>query len=107
MPNGRHDELCSALHRIADGFVELLEILERGRQREGSSTITERSPIKSHLPPVLTVRETAERLRVSRNIVYEAVATKQISSVRIGRRILIPADALQRFLNGQQEGNEK
>ena len=42
-----------------------------------------------------------------RNTLYEALRTKQIPSVRVGRRILIPYDALSRMLpvtTGSTEG---
>lgn len=47
---------------------------------------------------VLTVDEVAKVLRISRNAAYEAVARKEIGSVRIGRRILVPKAALDRLL---------
>lgn len=49
---------------------------------------------------VMTVDEVAKLLRVSRNAAYEAVARKEIPSVRIGRRILVPRAALERLLEG-------
>jgi len=47
---------------------------------------------------VLTVEEFAARCRISRGTAYKAVAEGQISSVRIGKRILIPVLALERLL---------
>jgi excisionase family DNA binding protein len=52
-------------------------------------------------PKVLTVIEVAELLRLSRNAAYEAVARKEIPSVRIGRRILIPRVAVEALLAGK------
>lgn len=51
-------------------------------------------------PLTLSVAETARLLGVSRGKMYEAVYTKQIHTIRIGRRILIPRIALSRFLEG-------
>lgn len=48
---------------------------------------------------VLTVSEAAKQLGLSRGLMYEAVRTNQIPSIRIGRRILIPRAALQRLLD--------
>ena len=45
-------------------------------------------------PLVLTVSEASRWLRISRGSCYEAVRTGDIPSVRIGRRILIPRQAL-------------
>ena len=46
------------------------------------------------LPLLLTVDEAAEVLRIGRNGAYAAVANGGIPSVRIGRTIRIPRDAL-------------
>ncbi len=48
---------------------------------------------------VLTVEETAKELRISRNGAYEAIRRKEIPSIRIGRRIIVPRVALQRLLD--------
>ena len=44
------------------------------------------------------VDETAKILGLSRNAAYAAVATGEIPSVRLGRRIVIPRIALERLL---------
>jgi excisionase family DNA binding protein len=46
----------------------------------------------------LTVEEAAQALGISRASAYEAVRAKQIPSVRIGKRILVPKAALARML---------
>ncbi len=43
---------------------------------------------------VHTVTEAAHLLRISRNAAYAAVRARQIPSVRIGRRVLVPRHAL-------------
>jgi excisionase family DNA binding protein len=48
---------------------------------------------------VFSVEETRGLLGLSRGLMYEAVRTGQIPSVRIGRRILIPRATLQRLLD--------
>jgi len=48
-------------------------------------------------PEFLTVEEAAKALRLSRNGTYEAIRKEEIPSVRIGRRILVPVDALKRL----------
>ena len=46
----------------------------------------------------LSVEEAGKMLGLSRGLMYEAVRTGQIPSIRVGRRILIPRLALQRLL---------
>lgn len=47
---------------------------------------------------VMTVEETAQFLRISRNSVYEALRRGDIPSIRIGRRLIVPRVALERML---------
>ena len=51
-------------------------------------------------PNFLTVREFVEALggRISQSVVYSAIKRGEIPSVRIGRRWLIPEDALTQML---------
>ena len=41
--------------------------------------------------------------RLSKNSIYAAIASNTIPSVRVGRRILLPADALDRLMTAQSE----
>ncbi len=50
---------------------------------------------------VYTVEETRRLLRLSRGSTYEAIRNGLIPSVRIGRRILVPASGLSRLLSGE------
>ncbi len=47
---------------------------------------------------VLTPVETAKLLRIGRGTVYEQIRLGVIPSIRMGRRILVPKEALQRML---------
>lgn len=49
-------------------------------------------------PEMLLVSEVQERLRLSRNGVYDAIARGEIPSIRFGRRILVPRAALERLI---------
>ena len=49
---------------------------------------------------VLNAADISRLLGLSRGSTYQALATGQIFSVRVGRRILVPRIALQDFLNG-------
>jgi excisionase family DNA binding protein len=48
---------------------------------------------------VFSVGQAGELLGLSRGLMYEAVRSGQIPSIRIGRRILIPKAVLQRLLD--------
>ena len=49
---------------------------------------------------VVTLNEAALILRISRGSAYEAAKRKEIPTIRIGRRLLVPCDALERMLSG-------
>jgi len=49
---------------------------------------------------VVTLNEAASILRISRGSAYEAAKRKEIPTIRIGRRLLVPAAALERLLAG-------
>lgn len=66
------------------------------RQPKGSPTITETAPA------VLTVQEAARLLRISRGAAYEAIRTGAIPSVRIGRTLRVPRQALNQMLAERQ-----
>jgi excisionase family DNA binding protein len=48
---------------------------------------------------VMTLGEAAAILRISRGSAYEAAKRKEIPTIRIGRRLLVPAAALERMLS--------
>lgn len=48
----------------------------------------------------LTVKEVQKLLGLSRGLVYQAIQSGQIPSIRIGRRVLIPRAALEHILAG-------
>lgn len=48
----------------------------------------------------LTPVEVAERLGLSRNTVGQLLRSKRLRSVRVGRKYLIPHEAIEEFLNG-------
>lgn len=53
----------------------------------------------------LTPKEAGKLLGLSRGLMYEAIRTGQIPSIRIGRRILIPRAALERLLENPKSHN--
>lgn len=54
-------------------------------------------------PDVLTVEEARKRLRIGRNAVYDAIARKEIPTIRIGRKFLVPRVAFEAMLRGDQK----
>ena len=52
-------------------------------------------------PDVLTVEEVRKRLRLSRNGVYDAIARREIPSLKFGRRIVVPRVAFEALLRGE------
>jgi len=50
---------------------------------------------------VMTLAEVATLLRISRNSAYEAARRGEIPTIKIGRRVLVPADAFERLLSGK------
>lgn len=51
---------------------------------------------------VLKVTEVAADLRVGRNQAYELIRSGQLRSVRIGRAIRVPREALEAFKAGRR-----
>ena len=56
---------------------------------------------------VYSVAEAGKRLGLSRGLMYEAIRTGQIPSIRIGRRILIPCAALDRLLESNETNSTR
>jgi excisionase family DNA binding protein len=60
------------------------------------------------LPVLLTVNETAEILRTTRRAVYVMIARQQLPGLtRLGRRVLVRADALLEWLNQKRAPSPK
>ena len=54
------------------------------------------------LPLTLTVEEAGQILRVGRNTAYELVRCGKLPSVRVGKQIRIPRQALLDYLSQQK-----
>ncbi len=50
---------------------------------------------------MLNVEEAAAMLRISRNLAYELVRQQRLPHIRLGRRLLIPGHALERWVEEQ------
>ena len=55
---------------------------------------------------VLTVDECADALRISRNLAYQLAREGSLPTIRLGRRILVPRQALERMLSEAGEPSE-
>lgn len=55
---------------------------------------------------VYTVTETAQILNIGMNKAYELIQQRAIPNVRVGRRILIPKLALEKWLINSSEGEK-
>lgn len=54
----------------------------------------------------LTVKEVAELLEVSVDVVYDMVRKKKIPHFRVGNRLIrFQADSIQRWMNEQEQKN--
>lgn len=89
--------VCPALWRgYPAEFVEALTTPASLASSGGPASSGALAPMEQRL--TLTVEEAATRLGISRSFAYEAVQRDDIPSMRIGRRILIPKAALERFV---------
>ena len=57
------------------------------------------------LPFVLRVEDLMPILDIGRNAAYELIRCGQIRSVRVGRQIRVPKEAVAEFLAGRKETN--
>lgn len=56
--------------------------------------------------PVLSATQAAELLGVSRSLVYELIRRKELPSVRLGRRVLVPTAAITQLAAPDDSGSE-
>ena len=73
---------------------------ENGKTRTEEKTMSQKSTANRLEGRVKTLDEVASLLRISRGSAYEAAKRKEIPTIRIGRRLLVPTDALERLLSG-------
>ena len=56
-----------------------------------------------NLPLVLKVEDLMPILGIGRNTAYELVRCGQIRSIRVGRQLRVPRDAVAEFIGGKAE----
>jgi excisionase family DNA binding protein len=74
--------------------VNVQSFFDQGGTMENQGVATE--PTRR----VVTVQEAGAILQISRGAAYQAAKTKQLPTIRIGRRLLVPVAALERMLSG-------
>ena len=60
-----------------------------------------RSVLKDE-PDVLTVPDVSRILRIGKNKTYELIHTRQISALKLGKRLLVPKTVLIEFLDNEK-----
>lgn len=70
--------------------AQALNAINSGPDTNGSVPVSERL--------ALTVEEAGALLGISRDLAYDLVNTRQLPSVRLGRRIVVPRRALEQLL---------
>ena len=56
---------------------------------------------------VVSVTEASQILGIGRNLCYEAIRRREIPSIRCGKRILVPLEALNKLLSAESECGEQ
>ena len=74
--------------------------LQSRREHRASRGTAAPTPEQDSAPLTYTVEQVAEILRISRSTAYRCVETGELPSVRLRRRILIPAEAIEALLSG-------
>jgi len=95
---------------IVGAIIREITVQRKALYEVGDDLATKATPTE-HPGEGLTITptEAAKLLRVGRTMMYEAVRTRRIPSIRLGRRILIPRIALAKFIeqatsNGESTG---
>jgi len=65
---------------------------------------TSPAPVSQTPRLLLSAEEAATALNISRALVFRLLAARQIGSITIGRRRLIPLTAIQAFIAEREEG---
>jgi len=85
--------VCSTLCRMSDNKAQLAEAIAALLAATSAAVVTPPPP-----ETVLTVEEAAERLKVSKTLLYRAIGDGEIRSIRIGKRRLIPSSEITRLI---------
>ena len=76
----------------------------------GRSNVSERAGGRSvsfgELPLVLTVDEARRVLRIGRRQLYQAIARRDVHTVKVGRSIRIPRSSLEAWLGAPKQSRD-
>ena len=63
-----------------------------------TTTSDSATPANRDTKRVFTVREAASVLKISPSLAYELIDRRELAAVRLGRRIIVPARAIEALL---------
>ena len=99
--------LCVTVHvtfhsnAFAATISSMTEQTERGRQITGQDVPHRREPDSRR---TRKPEEVAKILGIGRNQVYELIRSRELRSISVGRKLLVPLTAIDEFLAGQASG---
>lgn len=92
---------------LADALEAAARVLRAGARKPQARTVLENIPAAAEdneqKRAVLTVREAAEELRVSRSTIYGLLSSDDLPSIRVGSRRLIVRRNLVEWLGRQHD----
>ncbi len=90
-------------HILADALEGAAERLRENSGPDAEPVVNnslpvEQMPLAEVTTHVLNVEEVADLLGISRGRAYESIRTGEIPALRVGSRLLVPTNALRRWL---------
>ena len=82
--------------RLTAALAELVEALREELRTEAHAD--PRTPDRLYAIP-----ETAERLAVGRTMVYDLIGRGELRVIRVGRRVLVPAGEISRYIESRRD----
>ena len=85
------------LHHISEQLDELIQLVSFRTPEEQETMNEVLQPVENE---VMTVKEAAEMLRISRPKMYELTRSGKIHSIEVGKKILVSRSSLIAFIHG-------
>jgi excisionase family DNA binding protein len=60
-----------------------------------------RSTVDFPIPTLMTMEDARQRLRLSRRMLYKLAKSRELPTIRIGRRVLVSMEALSAFIDAR------
>ena len=89
------EDFLFEIKKISKSLEEIKELIADDRK--------EHIQIEDDLPDILTVQEITDILRINTTKAYELTHRADFSSIKLGRRIIIPKDKFFEWLNKESE----